>query len=80
MIGLELSWERLIQMRRLVFGLGALQVIVSTIVLASAAIALGQGPASAAVLGAALAMSSTAIVLPSLDERKRLDSTTGRAT
>jgi K+:H+ antiporter len=31
MIGLELSWERLIQMRRLVFGLGALQVIVSRV-------------------------------------------------
>jgi CPA2 family monovalent cation:H+ antiporter-2 len=80
MIGLELSWERLIRMRKLVFGLGALQVLVSTIVLATIAFLLGQTPASAAVLGSALSMSSTAIILPSLAERKRLNSTAGRAS
>ena len=79
MIGLELSWERLLRMRKLVFGLGALQLIVSSIVLALIAVLLGQSPAAAAVLGGALAMSSTAIILPSLAERKRLNSTAGRA-
>src|SRR5262245_18374751 len=39
MIGLELSWERLMRMRKLVFGLGALQVIASTVVLALIAFA-----------------------------------------
>lgn len=80
MIGLELSWERLMRMRRLVFGLGALQVIVSTLALAAIALALGELPASAGVLGSALALSSTAIILPSLAERKRLNSAAGRAS
>jgi CPA2 family monovalent cation:H+ antiporter-2 len=79
MIALELSWGRLILMRKLVFGLGALQVLASTAVLATIAFLLGETPASAAVLGSALAMSSTAIILPSLAERKRLNTTGGRA-
>jgi len=80
MIALELSWYRLIGMRRLVFGLGALQVVVSAAALAIIASWLGQSPASAAVIGSALAMSSTAIILPSLAERKRLNTTAGRAS
>jgi monovalent cation:H+ antiporter-2, CPA2 family len=80
MIALELSWDRLVRMRTLVFGLGTLQVFVSTTALAIIAIWLGQTPASAAVLGSALAMSSTAIILPSLAERKRLNTTAGRAS
>jgi len=80
MIGLELSWERLVRMRRLVFGLGPLQVVLSAIALGLIAFALGQTPAAASVLGGALALSSTAIVLPSLAERKRLSSTAGRAS
>jgi CPA2 family monovalent cation:H+ antiporter-2 len=79
MVGLELSWNRLVLMRKLVFGLGSLQVLVSSVVLASVAIALGLTPAAAAVIGAALALSSTAIVLSSLAERKRLNSAAGRA-
>jgi CPA2 family monovalent cation:H+ antiporter-2 len=80
MIGLELSWDRLIRTRKIVFGLGALQVFVSTIVLATIAFLLGQTPSSAVVLGSALALSSTALVLPSLAERKRLNTTAGRAS
>jgi monovalent cation:H+ antiporter-2, CPA2 family len=79
MIALELSWDRLIRMRKLVFGLGALQVLASTAVLATIAFLLGETPASATVLGSALAMSSTAIILPSLAERKRVNTTAGRA-
>jgi CPA2 family monovalent cation:H+ antiporter-2 len=78
MIGLELSWERLMRMRRLVFGLGSLQVIVSALVLGFITYALGQTAASAAVLGGALALSSTSIVLPALAERRRLNSAAGR--
>lgn len=64
-IGLELSFNRLWQMRRLVFGLGALEVILS-----GSALALFLGltgamdTAAALALGFALAFSSTAIVLP----------------
>ncbi len=80
MIALELSWNRLLLMRKLVFGLGGLQVLASTAVLAAVAGLLGQTPASAVVLGSALAMSSTAIILPSLVERKLLNTTVGRAS
>jgi len=80
MIGLELSWERLVTMRRLVFGLGSMQVAASALTIGAAAYALGQTPASAAVLGAALALSSTAIVLPVLADRKRLNAPAGRAS
>ena len=78
MIGLELSFERLMRMRKLVFGLGAAQVAVTTIVIAQIAYLAGL-PASAAIaIGAALALSSTAIVMPALAERKRLNATGGR--
>ena len=78
MIGLELSFERLTAMRRLVFGLGPLQVVGSALVLAIVAVALGTSPPVAVVLGGAVALSSTAIVVPVLAERKRLNSGAGR--
>ena len=78
MIGLELSFERLKAMRRLVFGLGPIQVVGSGLVLGLAAVALGTAPPVAVVLGGAVALSSTAIVVPVLAERKRLNSGAGR--
>lgn len=64
-IGLELSFNRLWEMRRLVFGLGALELL---IIGSSLAVFLGLAgsmtPAGALALGFALAFSSTAIVLP----------------
>jgi CPA2 family monovalent cation:H+ antiporter-2 len=80
MIGLELSWERLRRMRRLVFGLGALQVGLGLCVTAAAAMAFGQTAGAAIAIGAALALSSTAIVMPILTEQKRQHSLAGRAT
>lgn len=79
MIGLELSFERLTAMRRLVFGLGPLQVIVSGLALGGIGMALSIAAPVALLLGGALALSSTAIVLPVLAERKRLASGAGRA-
>ena len=78
-IGLELSWERLRLMRRLVFGLGAMQLALCAGALALAAYALGQPPVAAVAIGSGLALSSTAVALPVLSERKRLHSTAGRA-
>jgi CPA2 family monovalent cation:H+ antiporter-2 len=78
-MGLELSWERLRLMRRLVFGLGALQVVLCTVALAVAGWVLGLGPTAAAAVGAGLALSSTAVALPVLGEHKRLHSPPGRA-
>lgn len=64
-IGLELSFNRLWQMRRLVFGLGALELlIIGSSLAAFLAFALGMGATAALALGFALAFSSTAIVLP----------------
>ncbi|HET6971140.1 MAG TPA: cation:proton antiporter [Phenylobacterium sp.] len=79
-IGLELSWERLRSLRRYVFGLGALQVLVSLSVVALAAVAVGQPMPAAVAIGAALALSSTAIVMPILTEQKRQHAAAGRAT
>lgn len=80
MIGLELSWERLRLMRKLVFGLGAAQVIGCALVLGAGAMLLGQPLAAALTIGAALTLSSTAIAVPVLAERRRLHSEAGRAT
>ena len=80
MIGLELSWERLRLMRKLVFGLGALQMIGCSLALGAVAWLLGQSPVAALTIGAALTLSSTAIAVPVLVERKRLHSEGGRAT
>ncbi len=79
MIGLELSWERLRLLRRLVFGLGAAQVAVCTAVITAGAMALGQPILSAVAIGAALALSSTAIVMPILADQKRQHTVQGRA-
>ncbi|MBX3482616.1 cation:proton antiporter [Phenylobacterium sp.] len=79
-IGLELSWERLRSLRRYVFGLGALQVALCLSATAVVAYFAGQPPAAAIALGAALALSSTAIVMPILTEQKRQHAVAGRAT
>ncbi|QKG71851.1 cation:proton antiporter domain-containing protein [Erythrobacter mangrovi] len=63
-IGLELSFNRLWQMRRLVFGLGALELLVIGSCAAIVLAMMGQYWTGALALGFALAFSSTAIVLP----------------
>ena len=63
-IGLELSFKRLWQMRKLVFGLGALELLIIGSMLAIALAMMGQYWTGALALGFALAFSSTAIVLP----------------
>ncbi|MFZ4807531.1 MAG: cation:proton antiporter [Hyphomicrobiaceae bacterium] len=80
LVGLELSFERLMAMRRLVFGLGGLQILVSTAAIASIAALAGQTAAVAIMLGALLALSSTAVVLQILSEQGRMMSSTGRAS
>ena len=78
MVGLELSFERLSRLRRLVFGFGALQLAGSAALIAVPAALLGLTPAAAIVLGLALALSSTAVTVPVLAERKHLNSSAGR--
>jgi CPA2 family monovalent cation:H+ antiporter-2 len=79
-IGIELSWDRLRVLRRLVFGLGGAQVVVCSMVLAGIGLLLGIKPVAAVLGGLALALSSTAIVIPILASQKRLGSPTGRST
>ena len=63
-IGLELSLKRLWSMRRLVFGVGAAELLLSGLLIGVALYLLGQGWSGAIGLGIALALSSTALVLP----------------
>jgi CPA2 family monovalent cation:H+ antiporter-2 len=63
-IGLELSFRRLWAMRRRVFGLGGVQMVGTGLLLGAALTLTGIEPAAAALLGLALAMSSTALVMP----------------
>ncbi|WP_294318978.1 cation:proton antiporter [uncultured Sphingomonas sp.] len=63
-IGLELSFKRLWAMRRQVFGLGAAELFGSALLIGAALMVLGQASTGAIGLGLALALSSTALVLP----------------
>ncbi len=80
-IGIELKPTRLRQMRRLVFGLGALQVSLTGILIGGIAYFLFDIPLDAAIIvGPALALSSTAFVLQLLSEKKSLNSIYGRTS
>lgn len=79
-IGLELSFERLKAMRKMVFTLGGLQVALSTLGIALICwLAYGVSATASVIIGVALAMSSTAIVMQVLTEKKRLLAPEGRA-
>jgi CPA2 family monovalent cation:H+ antiporter-2 len=77
-IGLEFSLPKLVQMRRLVLGLGGLQVVLTTALFAGLLVAAGSSWQGALALGAALAMSSTAIVVRLLAERMQTETPHGR--
>jgi CPA2 family monovalent cation:H+ antiporter-2 len=77
-IGLEFSLPRLVTMRRIVFGLGAAQVVVTLLVTWAIAAALGIDWRAALILGGVMAMSSTALLAKLLTERLELNSPHGR--
>ncbi|HJS91743.1 MAG TPA: cation:proton antiporter [Steroidobacteraceae bacterium] len=77
-LGLEFALPRLIAMRREVFGLGSAQVAATAAVFALLARLGGIAWPPAIVVGGALAMSSTAILLHQLTERAELNRTHGR--
>merc|ERR1711871_1605020 len=80
-MGLELSLERLLSMKRDVFGLGLLQMGVSAAVIAAAFKVMLPGlPAAATVVvGGGLALSSSAFVLQLLRDKDELNTRHGRA-
>jgi K+:H+ antiporter len=80
MIGLELTFERLWTMRRMVFGMGALQVLLSGLALTMLMTIAGFDSETALVIGFAFALSSTALVVQLLADQKRLGTPTGRAS
>jgi monovalent cation:H+ antiporter-2, CPA2 family len=77
-LGLEFSLPRMLAMRREVFGLGALQVLATTAAFAAIGRLLGVGWLTAIVLGGAVSMSSTALLLQQLTERAEINRTHGR--
>ncbi|MCK9260315.1 MAG: monovalent cation:proton antiporter-2 (CPA2) family protein [Azoarcus sp.] len=79
-IGLELQPSRLWALRKPVFGLGTLQFFGVGALLIGVARLLGLDWAEAVLAGLALALSSTAFVLPTLAERNELHSRYGRET
>lgn len=79
-IGLELQPTRLWTLRRSVFGLGSVQVGVTSLLLALVAIALGMEPVSAIIAGSVLSLSSTAFALQLLAEKNQLTTHHGRAS
>jgi CPA2 family monovalent cation:H+ antiporter-2 len=80
LIGLELSYDRLKTMRRLVFGLGSLQVVLSAGAIGGIAALFGGGAAASIIIGASLALSSTAIVIEVLSSQRRLTTASGRTS
>lgn len=70
MIGLELSLERLRELKHYIFGLGTAQIVATALVIFIAARVFGNSFPASVLVGASLALSSTAIVMKLLDERR----------
>ncbi|GGO08883.1 potassium transporter TrkA [Iodidimonas muriae] len=79
-IGLELSPQRLRAMRGMIFGLGGLQVVLSAAAIGLAASLLGLTMEAAVVVGLALGLSSTAVVMRLLLDQDALATKVGRRT
>ena len=78
-IGLELSAERLWELRCWVFGAGIAQVLLSAAGIGLMATLFGNTPEAATVLGLALSLSSTAVVMQWMTEHRLLDRGFGQA-
>jgi len=78
-IGLELEPKRLMEMRRSVFGGGALQIGLTGVALGGVCLAVGLGWKAALVAGLALALSSTAIAVATMNERNFMPTPTGQS-
>jgi monovalent cation:proton antiporter-2 (CPA2) family protein len=79
LVGLELQPAKLWALRRPIIGLGGLQVVLTALALGIGALALGFSWQAALATGLILAMSSTAIVLQSLNERGLLKTSAGQS-
>ncbi|MBL8526366.1 MAG: cation:proton antiporter, partial [Burkholderiales bacterium] len=77
-IGLEMRPTRLWGMRREIFGLGLLQVVACALLLGGVGVATGYPVVASFVSGAGFVLTSTAIVMQLLEERRELDSSGGQ--
>lgn len=77
-LGLEFSLARMLVIRAEVFLLGSAQVVLTTLAAATIAWSLGLDPGAATLLGGAIAMSSTAIVVKQLTEQLEVGTVHGR--
>src|SRR3954468_20992768 len=80
LVGLELNVARVWSLRRAIFGLGGMQIAVTTAAVAAIALAFGQSLTVGIVAGMGLAMSSTAIGLSMLTEKNLLPTPGGQAS
>ena len=78
LLGLELSLQRLLQLKRYVLGVGLAQVLLSTLAIGASVRFAGAVPPAGIVLGLCLALSSTAIVMQLLIEQHRAAQLIGR--
>jgi monovalent cation:H+ antiporter-2, CPA2 family len=79
-LGLEFSWPRMVAMRREVFGIGSTQVALTATVIALIGMAFGIDVLPAIVIGGALALSSTALIVQQLTEQSEINRTHGRVS
>ncbi len=77
-LGLEFSLSKMLALRRVVFGLGSLQVLCSSVLLGGLLMAFGMPITAALLLGAGLALSSTAIVSKELTSLGEIFSSHGQ--
>lgn len=77
-IGLELSIERLTAMRRYVFGLGSLQVLITVMIIGGGIVLITGNSNAAIIIAGGLALSSTAIVMQVINETKNQSMQIGR--
>jgi CPA2 family monovalent cation:H+ antiporter-2 len=78
MIGLELSFRRLMEMRNLVLGLGSLQIIINAIAIALIVLLFDNSPIVSILVGISFSLSSTAIVMQLLDEQHQNNRPVGK--
>jgi monovalent cation:H+ antiporter-2, CPA2 family len=79
LLGLELSFRKLWTLRKLVFGAGAIQSLASALIVGVVCLLIGMTGPAALVIGLALSLSSTAIVMQHLIDSKTATTPSGRA-
>ena len=80
LVGLELQPQVLWRMRKPILGLGGLQVVLTTLAITGCAMALGLAWQTAVAIGLILALSSTAIALQILEEKRLMKSEAGKSS